>query len=44
MVDVGEVEHLENFVLSHPIGSENKDLHKIETDREQIAEVREREL
>ena len=40
---MGEVEHLENLVLSHSIGSENKDLHKIETDREEIAEVRERE-
>ena len=43
MVDVGEVEHLENLVLSHSKGSEDKDLDKIETDREKITEVRERE-
>ena len=43
MVDVGEVEHLDNLVLSHSVRSEYKDLDKVETDREKIAEVRERE-
>ena len=43
MVDVGEVEHLHNLVLSHSIRSKYKDLDKVETDGEKIAQVRERE-
>ena len=43
VIDVGEVEHLDNLVLPHPKGSEDKDLDKIETDREKITQVRERE-
>ena len=43
MVDVGEVEHLENLILPHPVWSEDKDLNQIEADREKITQVGERE-
>ena len=43
MVDVGEIEHLDNLILSHPVGSEDKDLDKIETHGEKITQVGERE-
>ena len=43
MVDVGEIEHLDNLILSHAKGSEDQDLHEIETYREKITQVRQRE-